>query len=143
MAEFATRDRLWAYVGAPGKSLFAQALDRRLRTYPTGFDGALEPDLVVFPCGQAAKFDPDAVQLPDPVLGRVRAGLAGIVFDASLEGQPHDPAQTKALHGLIERLGGSLDRAVYITQNRSYATDYADHLRQAGAAEPEKNRLIQ
>jgi len=115
------------FVGFPGKTLFARISDRRIKTYPTVFTDDLEPDVIVFPCSQPAKFDPTAIDLPQAALARLHAGRATIAFDASLEGQPHSPERTRMLHGVLERLGVHHAQAIYLTQDRGYEAAYGDY----------------
>lgn len=124
MSREAMVHKLKVYVGLPGKTLFTRLGDPRVGVYPSGFAGDLEPDLVVFPCSQDDRFDPDSIVLPVSVERRLRSGRAGVVFDSSLEGSPHDPRRSDMLHRLLARLCVRADRAVYITQDRGYLAEY-------------------
>ncbi len=84
-------------------------------------------DLILLPCNRSL----DIIDAPDPFPAHVWddavRGDARIVFDASGEGKPHDAATAERLHDLLRRRGAALDRAVYLTQDRQYAADYADY----------------
>ncbi len=124
------------FVGVPGNTLFARLKDRRLRVYPTGYNGELEPDLVVFPSSIPARFDPEALALPPSVAARLRAGQCRVAFDASLEGTPHSEALTGLFHGALRRLGVTPGQAIYITQDRGYEADYGRYCQAAGLGPP-------
>ena len=123
---------LRAFIGGPGKSLFGRMHEPRIQTYRADFVGEVDPEIVVLPCSQPLKFDPSAISLPPRALQRLRDGSAALVFDGSLEGVPHDPAWTDALHGLLRRLGVAAERAAYLTQDRGYRQAYASHLASTG-----------
>ncbi len=87
---------------------------------PADVDGCT--DLIVLPCNRSL----DIIDEPDPFPAeRWDDAATRIVFDASGEGKPHDPGTTERLHALLRRRGAPLDRAVYLTQDRHYASDYA------------------
>ena len=84
-------------------------------------------DLILFPCSLSL----DIIDAPDPFpthcWDAVARGESRIVFDASGEGKPHDAVTTERLHDLLRQRGAPLDRAVYLTQDRRYAPDYAEY----------------
>jgi hypothetical protein len=127
--------RLRVLVAAPGKQLFSVLGDPRVRVYPAEAD-APAPDLVVYPCSQQPMLERLPPGLPAAALERVRSGKARVVFDASGEGHPHTPALAAALHGRLEQLGAPSERAVYITQDRTWEAAYLDHCRSAGVSRP-------
>src|SRR3954447_16081753 len=78
-----------AYVGFPGKTLFARLRDKRVYTYRADHAGEIDPDIVVLPCSQVSKFSLSDIDLPPRAAIRLQNGSALLVLDASLEGQPH------------------------------------------------------
>jgi hypothetical protein len=128
--------RLRIFVASGGKHLFARLNDPRLYLYPGDFDRPPAPDVVVFPCSQPRDYLLWSEELPESVRERVKSGKARILFDASGEGFFHDPETTRNLHAFVEKLGGQVGRAIYITQNRVYRQPYLDWCAGEGVSRP-------
>jgi hypothetical protein len=119
--------KLRVFVAAPGRHLFTIVRDPRLRVYPWDFTGEPKPDLVVYPCSQHDQLERlDEAGAPPSVLERIRSGKARVVFDGSGEGHAFEPERAASLHATLERLGGSPQRAVYITQDRAWGRRYLE-----------------
>ena len=115
------------HVGAEGRHLFDSIRDPRVARVDASATG-VSADLIVFPCGRYRRFDNLAgLTLPPHIAPRVAEGSVGLVFDASLEGIPHKPDISAALHEVIERLGTVPERCVYLTQDRQFDADYRAH----------------
>lgn len=114
-------------VGAEGRHLFDSVRDPRV-VCVAGADAAREPDLIVFPCGRHRRFDNLAtLTLPPHIEKGIADGAIGLVFDASLEGIPHKPDISAALHDVLSRLSASPRQSIYVTQDRQFEADYRAH----------------
>ena len=76
--------------------------------------------------------------IPDWAWEPARRGDAKVVFDASLEGHPHDAERTRQLHEVLERARTPREQAVYITQDRGYAEAYRRHCAETADGPPMK-----
>ncbi len=117
----------------PGeKNAFRQLSDGLIAERPLHDPGPTAPDLVVFQTGQDLDFAKTIGDLPDQLWDAARSGRGKVVFDASAEGERHDPQTSRSLHEVLGAVGVSLEQAVYLTQDRGYAADYAKHCRRSG-----------
>jgi hypothetical protein len=91
-----------------------------------------DADIVLFQASQNLGFVPRAGALHDRVWRRAREGDGRVVFDASMEGKPHTPEAAAQLHDLLDKARVPASNAVYITQDRQYAADYAAWLASHG-----------
>lgn len=118
--------------GLEGRQLFKGTRDPRIHLAASA-DHAVDPDLVVFPCGQDRRFEQvAAATLPDHLAQRIADGRTGIVFDASTEGVPQKPDVTQALHAVIAQLKASRAQCAYVTQERNYEADYRAYCAASG-----------
>lgn len=118
---------------AASKHLLQLATGRSFVSRPFGDPGD-GVDIVLFQASQSLDFVDRAVAAPDAMWRNAREGRGKVVFDASAEGEPHDPELTLRLHALLDRVRVPLDRAVYVTQDRQYAADYAHYCAGLGVA---------
>ncbi len=125
-------------VGHDDASLFRYVGRDRVRTVEPASG---EPvDLILFACSRTLAFTETSSDLPASVWAQAARGAARVVFDASGEGQAHDPDRSRRLHGFLERQGVAADRAVYVTQDRGYGGDYAAFCAETGA--PRRMRVL-
>jgi hypothetical protein len=92
-----------------------------------------EPDVLVFPRSDRLEYRTDAALVPDRLWRRAQQRSMTVVFDASNEGAPHEPALSKELHGVLETYRVPSSCAAYVTQDRQYQQDYARWCAGAGA----------
>jgi hypothetical protein len=109
-----------------GKPFF-QLFDPKLAICRDDF--AVAPDVIVFPCAKVKQVLPDPRTLPREVWSRVIDGRCLVVFDASTDGNIHTPDSSGRLHDYLGSAGVSPQRAVYITQDRSWERAYREHTR--------------
>ena len=96
-----------------------------------------DPALVVFSCGNDRHFSNVATAaISDRTRARISAGTVGLVFDATTEGMKHKSHTTNELHDVLRHLGASPRRAVYVTQDRQYESDYRQYCASAGVDAP-------
>ena len=118
------------------KTLF-QLMADRLSITEVEDHAATSPDLLVVADAKGhLDFSSDQFRLSPDLVDRVRAGLAAVVFDCSSEGMVHSPSRTAQLHSYIERTGLPPNRCVYITQDRTYRSNYLAHCRDLGWRQP-------
>src|SRR3954469_8142213 len=116
---------LTVLVATEGRHLLDNVHDPRLRITT---DASVDPQLLIFPVSRFRRFENLAdLSLPASVQRSIADGRTGLVFDASLEGVPHKPDITAALHAVLARLGASPRQVVYVTQDRQYEPDYHEH----------------
>jgi hypothetical protein len=121
-----TSERIQVAVGNEGRHLFDAIRDPRVRIVTLSED--VQPDLIVFPCSRFRRFDNvPAVKLSDRLRAAIETRAVSLVFDSSLEGVPHKPDITAALHQVIHQLGAVPQQCVYVTQDRQYEGDYRAH----------------
>jgi hypothetical protein len=126
-------DPINVIVAGEGRHLFDAIQDPRVRLIALSDEA--RPDLVVFPCSRFRRFDNVRdVALSTALRECIARREVGLVFDSSLEGVPHKPYISSALHGVIEQLGAIAAQCVYLTQDRQYQTDYQDHCSSLGVA---------
>jgi len=122
-------------IGCEGRHAFDSVRDPGVSVVQ-GLDEPVSPDLVVFPTSQHRRFEHLAsTVLPAALVARIQAGRAGIVLDSSLEGIPHKPDVTAAMHALLVRLQVPPRRCAFLTQDRQYEANYRAHC-QANNLEP-------
>ena len=107
----------------------------RMRTPDQGRRGN---EITLLPASLNFDFVAGFEDIPDWAWEPARQGDGKVVFDASLEGHPHDTERTRQLHGVLQRAGVSTTQAVYITQDRGYAAAYRRHCAEAGEGPPMK-----
>ena len=116
---------LTVLVATEGRHVFDNIRDGRIRVTT---DASAEPQLVVFPVSRFRRFENVAgLSMAPSVLRSIAEGRTGLIFDASLEGVPHKPDITAALHEVIAQLGASPRQTVYLTQDRQYESDYREY----------------
>ncbi len=113
-------------VDPPEKHLLRLVSSRSFASRPIDEPGE-GPDIALFPASQNLDFIERALAAPPGLWRSAREGRGKVVFDASGEGKPHTADRTGRLHQLLHEVGVPLERAVYVTQDRGYARDYADH----------------
>jgi len=119
-------------IGCDGRHVFDSTRAPEIRLVQGLAEGATA-ELVVFPCSQHRRYEHLAsTTLPEPLVARIRQGSAGILLDSSLEGVPHKPDVTAALHGLLERWRVPPARCVFLTQDRQYDANYRAHCEAIG-----------
>ena len=114
------------------KHAFRFLEDGRVAERPLNDPGPEPPDLVVFQAGQNLQFTHAATELPDHLWTSARDGRGRVVFDASPEGKAHEPGRSEQLHDMLRRVGVPLEQAVYLTQDRQYASDYSEYCQRIG-----------
>ena len=82
--------------------------------------------LVVLPASLDLDFLEHLREIPDWVWEPARTAAGRLVFDASLEGYPHDIKRSHRLHRFLERTRIPRANAVYLTQDRGYRDAYND-----------------
>ena len=119
-------------VGCEGRHAFDSIRVPDIRLVQ-GLAESATAELVVFPCSQYRRYEHLAsTTLPETLVTRIREGRAGVILDSSLEGVPHKPDVTAALHGLLERWRVPPARCVFLTQDRQYEASYRAHCTAAG-----------
>ncbi|MBR0670679.1 hypothetical protein [Neoroseomonas soli] len=76
----------------------------------------------------------ELLDLPEPVLARLRAGEGFVAFDTSTEGRPFSLRHVQAMHGALERAGLPPSRAGWLQQNRDIAPYYRSYCAEQGIA---------
>lgn len=112
------------------KNMFRVLEEPRLGVHLAHAPDTPEPDLLVLPCGTnnaIAQSRMLAAGLPDGLRARIADGRTTLILDASTEGEMHRPDRTERLHGLLACLDVAPQRAIYVTQDRHYDSDYAAH----------------
>ena len=110
-------------LGNDGYHLFRHFAPALMTLRPIDAEG--RTDLIVFACNKPLDAAEGPDRLPAHAWDDAARGGTRIVFDASGEGKPHDPATSEQMHGLLARRGVPFDHAVYLTQDRQYGADYA------------------
>ena len=123
-------------VAGRGRHLFDTLHDDRV-VVSAASDDAPDADIVIFSCESDRRFDRiREVRLPERLRTRIADGAVGLVFDASTEGVRHKPDITESLHRAIGALGASPLQCVYITQERNFGEDHAEHCAATGSELP-------
>lgn len=97
-----------------------------------GDEGFERPDILVLTHAERLDFEQRRWNLPDGVWDRIASGRATLILDASSEGNPHRPHRTRAMYRLLKSRGVRPGSVAYVTQDRGYEQDYADHCREGG-----------
>jgi hypothetical protein len=122
---------------ADTKTLFRFIGDRRVRFGLAADPAAPAPDVLAVPCPTPAiPFDDLIGQAPAACWARVRDGEALVLFDASGEGHPHDPVQMKRLLAFLDANGLPHDRAVMVTQDRTFGDVHRAWMSGEGRGDP-------
>lgn len=124
-------------VNPADKHLLQHVKTRRIVSRPLGNPGDAI-DIVLFQAGQNLDFIHRALSAPAAVWRQAREGRGTVVFDASTEGKPHTAETSDRLHHLLRQVDVPLNRAVYVTQDRGYAEDYAAYCARLGLGETMK-----
>ena len=123
-------------VATPGRHLFEGIHDDRIEILTPGPDRP-DPALVVFSCGNDRHFaNVPKAGLSDRTRALISAGATGLVFDATTEGMRHKDHTTTELHEVLRSLTAHPRRAVYVTQDRQYETDYKRYCASRGIDSP-------
>ena len=133
----AAPDKIFVLQVLPGQTSLARIGNPRLRL-STPDDGYRPHQIALFPASLDFAFTDRFEEIPDWAWQPAREGRGKVVFDASLEGHPHKPERTQALHAALERAGVPKQNAVYLTQDRGYAEAYRRHCEEAGDGPPMK-----
>ena len=80
--------------------------------------------ITVLPANRNFGFVDRLHEIADWVWKPARSGRGRVVFDASMEGHPHDIKRSHVLHRVLDRSGVPRAHAVYLTQDRGYADAY-------------------
>jgi hypothetical protein len=132
--------KVWAPL--PGKTLFERLGRREIGFSRSPAWESEPPDLIVFPYPHSAT--PSAFEeglgrlvaaLDPPLMLAIGQGRTRLVFDASAEGEEHNPLLTKAIHRGLAWLKAPSGSAVLITQERNYEADYAAYCARKGMPE--------
>lgn len=86
-------------------------------------EAAKAPALLALNAARMA-FDDWSAQIPQRLWDRAAAGRMRIAFDASGEGMPHDPEQSRQTHAFLAARGIDPRGVSYITQDRGYGAAY-------------------
>ena len=130
-------NKVFVLQALPGENGLARISNPKLRV-STPEDGYRPHQITLFPASLDFAFTDRFEEIPDWAWAPAREGRGKVVFDASLEGHPHKPDRTWALHGVLERAGVPKQNAVYLTQDRGYAEAYRRHCEEAGVGPPMK-----
>ena len=120
----------------PGRHSLYGVTNPLVRYVPEDHPGPGFHQIAILPASKDLGFTARAEAIPDWVWDPARSGRGKVVFDASLEGWPHQPERTRELHRFLDAVRVPRDQAVYLTQDRSYAEAYGAYCNAAAAGPP-------
>ena len=129
--------KIFVLQAMPGQTSLGRIGHPRVRL-STPEDGYRPHQIALFPASLEFAFTDGFEAIPDWAWQPAREGRGKVVFDASLEGHPHKPERTQALHAVLQRAGVPKQNAVYLTQDRGYADAYRRHCEELGEGPPMK-----
>jgi hypothetical protein len=118
----------------PSNSLFEAMRDPRL-TISAVQAISNAPDVLVLNANSMKRLMRSAASVPDELWRHVVQTGVKVVLDASGEGLPHKPARTDTLHDFLRSRGVDPACAAYVTQTRSYASEYEPYCDALGMAD--------
>lgn len=122
----------------PGKHCFYGISRPKVLFVPADFRGDPYHEIAVLPVSLDLEGLARLDDVPSLAWEPAQTARGKVVFDASLEGHPHEAPRTRALHAALDRIRVPREQAVYVTQDRGYAERYHAWCKASGDGPPMK-----